>query len=121
VRLLLDEMLGAAIAVALRERGHDVVAVVERAELRGLPDGELLERAAGEKRVVVTENAARFVPLVQQFLLDGRPCAGVLITSPASLPRWSRTVVAFVRALERELLVRPGDDALAGQVAWLGP
>ncbi len=38
MKLLLDEMWSPAIAAALRERGHDVVAVAERSDLRGKPD-----------------------------------------------------------------------------------
>lgn len=44
MRLLLNEHYRREIAQQLRARGHDVVAVDERDDLRGLTDAELLER-----------------------------------------------------------------------------
>jgi predicted nuclease of predicted toxin-antitoxin system len=41
VRLLLDEMLSPQIARNLRERGHDVMAIKERAEWVSLHDDEV--------------------------------------------------------------------------------
>jgi hypothetical protein len=37
-RLLLDEMFSPAIAAELRELGHDVIAVADRADLRARSD-----------------------------------------------------------------------------------
>jgi hypothetical protein len=42
LRLLLDEMYTAAVAEQLRRRNHDVIAVAERADLRGTLDEDLL-------------------------------------------------------------------------------
>ena len=121
MRLLLDEMYDRAIAERLRSRGHDVIAVTERIELRGLPDDMLVEMMVSERRVIVTENAAHFVPLLRQRLSEGQGSAGVMITPRASMRRSRRTIGLFVRVLERELRERRQDDALTDQVIWLGP
>ena len=55
-RLLLDEILGADIAVQLRHQGHNVIAVVEDPALVGTPDEELLACADEEGRRLVTAN-----------------------------------------------------------------
>jgi hypothetical protein len=57
VRLLLDEHYAPEIARQLRKQGHDVVAVVERAELVGLSDEEHLRRMARERRAIMTNSA----------------------------------------------------------------
>lgn len=45
LKLLIDEMYTPVIAEQLRERGGDVEAVAERAELRALPDEDLFSLA----------------------------------------------------------------------------
>jgi hypothetical protein len=56
VKLLLDEHYSPAIARQLGTRGHDVVAVAERADLVSLSDDDL-RRMAQERRAIMT-NAA---------------------------------------------------------------
>ena len=92
MRLLLDEHYSPEIARQLRTRGHDVVAVAERADLVGLGDDELLGRMARERRASMTNNVKDFLPLV------GR----------------------FVEALDAFLRRHQGDDACRNQVQWLG-
>jgi hypothetical protein len=121
VRLLLDEHYSPVIAEQLRERGHDVESVVERAELRGLGDRELLERGTAERRALLTENAADFMPLLRDAAAAGEAHAGVVFTSPVAMPRGAGTIGVFVDALDRFLGERRADDALANQVAWLRP
>lgn len=119
MRLLLDEMYDRAIAEQLRARDHDVVAVTESYALRGLDDRALLEFAAGERRVLLTENASHLVPHVAAMLGDGTETFGLLVTSPASLPRSKKTIGLFVRQLDEFLERHPREDALRGLVAWL--
>jgi hypothetical protein len=112
VRLLLDEMYPATIAEGLRERGHDAVAVVERPELRNVPDDELFALAQAEQRVVVTENVRDFVPIVNDHDLRGDAHHGVVLVNPRRYVRGSpRTVGAMVRAL----------DVLAGTLSSARP
>ncbi len=63
MRLLLDEMFPPAVARALREQGHDVVAVLEVTDLVGASDVELFSWAQQERRAIVTENVADFLAL----------------------------------------------------------
>ena len=121
MRLLLDEMYDRAIAEQLRSRGHDVVAATERVDLRSTPDEELLMLMAAEERIVVTENAVHFVPALRQMLQRGETSAGLLISSPRSMPRSHATIGLFVDVFERELSARPRTDALRDQVIFLRP
>jgi predicted nuclease of predicted toxin-antitoxin system len=50
VKLLLHEMLSPRIALELRSRGHDVVAIKERPDLQSLSDPEIVAAARREKR-----------------------------------------------------------------------
>jgi hypothetical protein len=117
VKLLLDEMWSAAIAVELRERGHDVLAVLERSDLRGQPDRVIMAAARQENRVVVTENSRDFVRIAKETWRAGRSHSGLLYTSVRAFPRGNtRTIGRLVRALERLLL---SDDDLTDREVWL--
>jgi len=80
VRFLIDEMFGPAVARHLTDLGHDARHVRDLG-LSGRTDGEVFDRATAEDRVVVTENAADFVAL-----LDAATSAG----SAPPLSRCSR-------------------------------
>ena len=121
MRLLLDEMYSVAIAVQLRARGHDVVAVTERLELRNIDDDEILRLMAAEQRVVVSENAVHFVPCFSEMIAHAEICYGLVLTSNESMPRRTGTIGMFVSVLERELTLRPRDNALIDQMLWLRP
>ena len=60
VRLLLDEMFSPAIAAGLRERGHDVIAVADRPDLRAKSDEEIFAWASAEARWLLNENVKDF-------------------------------------------------------------
>lgn len=63
MRLLLDEMWSHEIALQLRRRGHDVIAVTEpehETHYGRLDDDVVLERAQEDGRAVVTENVGDF-------------------------------------------------------------
>ena len=119
MKLLLDEMYPPEIAVQLRRRGHDVVAVVERPKLPSTPDAELFELAASENRTVVTNDAPHFIELFNGALTESREHAGVLLTSDHSLPRTKAGIGAMVRALDHILREHPEKDALANQLRWV--
>ena len=72
MRLLLDEMLPAAIAQQLRNRGHDVVAVAELLELRGLPDDELFDHAQRDGHQTI----GPLVTSLEAFVTAKQPYSG---------------------------------------------
>ena len=119
MRLLLDEHYSPEIARQLRARGHDVVAVTERAELIGLGDDELLRRMAQERRAIMTNNVKDFAPLVTRAAVAADDHSGLLFTSDKSLPRRSDTIGRFVDALDGFLQRHEGDDTYLNQIQWL--
>lgn len=117
MRLLIDEMWPPAVAVQLRRRWHDVVAVAERPELKGMPDPALFAVAQAEGRAVVTENVPDFRPLAAAALAQGQAHAGLVLTGNARYPRHDpRTSGRLVTALEA--LLASGAE-LANQERWL--
>jgi hypothetical protein len=115
LKLLLDEHYSAAIAEQLRARGHDVRAVQEVPDLREISDPELLEWAAGEGCSLVTENVQHFMPLHNAYVSEGRLHAGLVFSSPKSMPRSTKTIGAFVEVLGK--LCRE-DPPLSTDVHW---
>ena len=118
VRLLLDEHYSDVIAVAFRERGHDVVSVVADAGLRSASDADLFRWAADAGRRIVTENIKDFRPLLMVAMGSGKPVASLLLVPPRRFPRGSgaRTnaiVAALAAWLEKAgVQERPAEDWL---------
>jgi hypothetical protein len=104
VKLLLDEMHAPAVAAALVERGWDVTAVAASADLRGLPDEDLLARAAGIGAALVTENVVDFTLLATRWAGEGRPHAGLVFTNPRRFHRASAAYPANLIAALRTFL-----------------
>ncbi|CAN5572837.1 hypothetical protein BH23CHL8_BH23CHL8_01810 [soil metagenome] len=119
MRLLLDEHYSTEIAESLRRRGHDVVGVAERRELRSRRDIEILTIAAAEGRVVVTEDVRDFAMLGSRRLPTKRPHRGILLVSQRAFPRSRAGFGLLVRALHTFLAAHAGDDELVGEIAWL--
>ncbi len=113
MRLLLDEHYSPKIAEELRKRGHDVVSVKERGDLRGVSDRELWTRAAAGGRAVVTENVADFAVLLEQRLRNDEPAVPVVFVRKADLPRRG--------ALPHRLAQRLHAWAEANPDPYLGP
>jgi Domain of unknown function (DUF5615) len=119
LRLLLDEMYPASVAEGLRGRGHDAVAVVERPELRNVPDPELFTAAQAERRAVVTENLADFVAIANDCDGLGMPHHGIVFVHPRRYPRARQsTIGAMVTALA-ELAERTTDEQPTSLRHWL--
>lgn len=119
MRLLLDEMLSAAIARELRNRGHDVQAIQEHPEWRSHSDREVVELARAERRVIVTDNLADMRPLHYEAVTPGGPGDHGMIFIPGGRPRTRAHTGQLVAALEQKLVAYPGDDDLANGEDWL--
>ena len=116
-RLLLDEMLGPKLADALRDRGLDVYGVVEKPDLRGLPDELVLDLASREQRVLVTCNVPDFLQLDHQWRADARVHAGLVLVASSAFPQDRSLVGALVRSLGQ--LVADGLLPGASRVVFL--
>ena len=115
---LLDEQLSPQIAMLLRQRGHDVVAVVDRADLAGRSDQLILEVASDELRAVITNNVKDFRPLAAGRLARGRPHAGLILV-PSSRTRTRTAVAALADAIDCVLRSHP--EGLGSSERWIGP
>jgi hypothetical protein len=115
----LDEHYSPLIAEQLRERGHDVVAVVERPDLTGRSDGELLSLMAAERRAILTENWGDFQRELQNAAAAGQTHYGVVFTSGRQLPRGKGTIGLYVDVLDDLLGRYEADDALLDSYRWL--
>jgi Domain of unknown function (DUF5615) len=73
-------MWSAAVAVQLRNRGHDVQAVDERTELRSKSDQTLFEVAQLEQRTLVAENVPDFRRISTRHVAAGGTHYGIVYT-----------------------------------------
>lgn len=117
VRLVLDEMLSPRLAVSLRDRGHDVIAVAEQPELRAMTDDDLFSWAATENRWLVTENVKDFRPIMLRALPAGGSTAGLLFTSSRTFPRSRQNPGPLIEALHAWLTSGPPSPPLTED--WL--
>jgi predicted nuclease of predicted toxin-antitoxin system len=116
MNFLADESCAGPVIRALRESGHDVVAISEVA--KGATDEEVLERALNEERVLITEDRD-FGELVYA---RGRSSAGVILVRFDSRARRAKpaTVVEAVAKLDSRLrdsftVVEPGRVRISGR------
>lgn len=111
-RLLLDEMYPPTLADALRDKGHDVIAVAASAELVGSADVTVLNAATADGRCLVTENVRDFTVLVRHT-----SHAGVLFAHARRWPRTRAGLHALATGLHDTIAGRrvPGRD----DVRWL--
>ena len=118
MKALLDEQLSPRIAELLRDRGHDVQAVINRRDLAGRSDRVILEIAAAEERAVVTNNVKDFRPLAAERLARGESHAG-LILIPSTRTRTPGAVEMLANAIEQVLSEHP--DGLPASERWVPP
>ena len=118
MKLALDEMYAAAVAEQFRRRDHDVIAVAERADLRGTPDEDLLAWARTEDRALVTDNQRDFIPLHHRCIASGHDHSGLILTTYRRFPRGQPgTTGKLVVALER--FFRTTAPAIAGHPSFI--
>ena len=120
MRLLLDEHLSPEIARQLRDRGHDVIAVGERPELKGRSDRVHFASLPDQQRVIVTRNLGDFRPLLTDALRSGAQTYG-LVCVPRRFSLSRKNIGHLVRALETLLDAHPETDAAIrrGGEIWL--
>jgi predicted nuclease of predicted toxin-antitoxin system len=119
VRLLLDEHFSFRIAEQLRKKGCDVIAVVERPELREMNDEALLRWASRADRALVTENVQDFLPIHAEFLNHGEQHCGLILTSARKFPRSIGGFGLLITALARVINEHPASSSLRSDVFWL--
>ena len=116
-RLLLDEMFSPAIAAELRQRGHDVIAVADRPDLRAKSDEEIFAWASAERRWLLTENVKDFRPIMLRVFSTGSPGCGLLFTSSRAFPRSRKNPGPLINALHAWLT--DGPPAPSVTESWL--
>lgn len=117
IAVLLDEMHTPVIATRLQRRGHDVIAVAARDDLRALTDAELFRWAGERQRRLVTENAKDFVPILRRAQEMDERLTPQLLTSSRTCPRSRRSLGLLIEALHAWLVAagaesRPIEDWL---------
>jgi hypothetical protein len=110
-------MWPSTIAEQLRQRGHDVVAVLERDDLQGESDAVILATATSERRVVVTENVGDFRVAARAAHERGEFHFGMILTTNRGFSRHHpRSIGRMVTALNTLLETDPD---LTNQEHWL--
>jgi predicted nuclease of predicted toxin-antitoxin system len=104
VRLLLDEMWTPTIALELRKRGFDVIAISEPAHAgryAGISDDEVFARAQDDGRAIVTDNIADYEHSRRDQENHGRAHHGLLyaLNPPFNRHRGERVIGQMVNAL----------------------
>jgi len=115
VKLLLDEMHAPSVAVELTAGAFDVVAVAAHPHLRGMADEELLAYATTERRALVTENVADFMPLATQWAGQHNTHAGLMFTNPK---RFNRATLSYPGNLIASLRKFLTDPPITGE-SWI--
>lgn len=108
MRVLLDaHVSGRRIGAALRDRGHDVLAVDEQRDLDGAPDEELMELASAQRRILVTFDVADFPRICREWLEAGRSLHGCAVVVGIRHGEFGAIVHALDSAFEQR--PDPGD------------
>jgi hypothetical protein len=119
LKLLLDEMFSPLVAVELRARGHDAVAIKERDEWQSLSDPEVIALARAERRAVVTANLRDFRPLHAELVAPGGDGHAGIVFVPTTVRLTRAATGKLVKALEIPLAQYPGDADLANGETWI--
>jgi hypothetical protein len=118
LKYLLDEHYPGWLADELVSDGIDAVAVIaHRPELRGRLDSEVLQAAAREQRVVVTEDVSTFAAAIAAV---PHHC-GVIYCHHRRFPRTRPGLALLRRALVDLAVDPPGGLGRAAVVWWADP
>jgi hypothetical protein len=103
-------MFSPMLAAALRDRGHTVVSVAERLDLRALADPDVFAWAVAEPAWLLTENVKDFRPILLQASQSGTVLPdgfGLLFTSSRTFPPSRNNPAPLVDALHAWLAKGP--------------
>lgn len=118
VKLALDHHYATAIAIQLREQGHDAVAAVEQG-WETESDEALLVICEEQRRALLTNNVGDFTVIARRWAVEGRRHAGLVFTSDASMPRSRMTIGRYVETLAGLLRSHPEDGSFIDRTHWL--
>lgn len=118
VKLVLDAMHAPVAATTLNDEGWDVVAVANVVGLRGASDEELLTWAAGEGRLLVTENIGDLAVITARWAVEQKDHAGLVFTNPKRFNRATLACPGNLIAALRALLQDPPELGVSA-VWWL--
>ena len=105
-RLLLDEMFSPAIAAALRDLGHDVLAVAEKGELRAMTDRDIC--VGHRARTMAAQRERQRLPaILLRALQADTATTGILYTSSRAFPRSRKNPGPLIHALNAWLKTGP--------------
>lgn len=104
MRLLLDEMWTPTIALELRKRGLDVIAISEPAHASryaGISDDEVFARAQDNAHTIVTDNIADYEQTRREWESRGQTHHGLVyaLNPPFNRHKGERVIGQMVRAL----------------------
>lgn len=120
MKLLIDEMFPAQVAVVLRERhGVDAVSVRERPDLAGRADAPVFAAAQAEGRAVVTENVRDFRPIAREWEAEGKVHHGLVLTSNRRFPRVRPGTVGRLIAALAKLAKEAASEEPSNERIWL--
>lgn len=108
MKLLLDEMWTPTIAVELRKRDFDVIAVNEpghASRYAGIPDDAVFAQAQNDGRTIVTDNVSDYELARRNWESRGRVHHGIIyaLDPPFNRHRGTSVIGEVVRALEHFL------------------
>ncbi len=107
---LLDEDVRVTLGEILRERGYDVIHVLE-ADRGGKPDPDQLAYAASQQRAILTHNIRDFILLNKQYHEEVKEHFGILLSDQIPLRELLRRTLRF--------LSRHTADDLKNNTLWL--
>ena len=113
LKLYLDEDVDPHLAVALRNRGFDVVSTSETG-LCGKTDREQLEYSASKNRTLVTFNIRDFAKLHRQWQHEGKQHSGIIVS-----PQLTRREFGKMLRMLQRLLIYIHPEEMLNNVRYL--
>ena len=109
-KLHLNENLSWHLPEQLRKYGYDVTSTIE---MRMIEDDDSIQLAfaVSQSRAIVSINHKDFMPLHEQYLVEGKEHWGIILSTEESVPVLRRRLLRLLNTLSAE--------ELKNQVRWL--